>query len=48
MCRRLLKNTCDNGVIVPMCELAVYTPCNVYPLLVLVKTKSKPKGLSFH
>ena len=28
------KYTCDNSVMVPMCELALYAPCNVHSLLV--------------
>ena len=31
----IAKNTCDKSVILPMYELALYTPCNVYSLLVL-------------
>ena len=41
----IAKNTCDNAVIWPIYELAVYTPCNVYSLLVLFKTNSKPYAL---
>ena len=33
----IAKNTCCNSVILPMKPLAVYTPCNVYSLLVLFK-----------
>ena len=38
------KSTRGNFVIVPMCELALYTPCSVYSLLVLFKLSSKPNG----
>jgi len=38
----IAKNTCDNSVIMPMYELAFYTPCNVYSLLVLFKINYKP------
>ena len=38
----IAKNTCDKSVIIPMCELALYTPCNVYSLLVLFRINSKP------
>ena len=31
----IAKNTCCNSVILPMKPLAVYTPCNVYSLLLL-------------
>ena len=41
----IAKNTCDKSVILPMCELALYTPCNVYSLLVLFKINSKPYSL---
>ena len=41
----IAKNTCDKSVILPMYELALYTPCNVYPLLVLFKISSKPYSL---
>ena len=37
----IAKNTCDKPVIPPMCELALYTPCNVYSLLVAFKRNSK-------
>ena len=37
----IAKNTCDQSVILPMIPLALYTPCNVYPLLVLFKINSK-------
>ena len=35
------KNTCDKSVVLPMKPLALYTPCNVYSLLVLSKISSK-------
>ena len=38
----ITKNTCDKSLIEPMYELVLYTPCNVYPLLVLFKISSKP------
>ena len=41
----IAKNTCDKSVILPMNELALYTPCHVYSLLVLFKTNSKPYSL---
>ena len=37
----IAKYTCDNSVMVPMYELALKTPCNVYSLLVLFEIKSK-------
>ena len=33
----IAKNTCCNFVILPMYELALYTPCNVHSLFVLFK-----------
>ena len=41
----IAKNTCCMSVIVPMYELALYTPCNVYSLLELFKISSKPYSL---
>ena len=41
----IAKNTCGNSVILPMNPLALYTPCNVYSLLVLSKINSKLKSL---
>ena len=37
----IAKNNCCRDVIVPRSELALHTPCNVYPLLVLFETNSK-------
>ena len=37
----IAKNTCCMGIIVPRYDLALYTPCNVYSLLVLFKINSK-------
>ena len=33
----IAKNTCGKSVILPKKPLALYTPCNVYPLPVLFK-----------
>ena len=41
----IAKNTCDKAVIWPIYELAVYTPCKSYSLLVLFKMNSKPYSL---
>ena len=37
----IAKNTRGNSVILPMKPLAIYTPCNVYPLLVIFTMYSK-------
>ena len=36
----IAKHTCCRDVIVPRYELALYTPCSVYSLLVLFKLNS--------
>ena len=41
----IAKNTCCNSVIIPIKLLALYTPCNVYSLLVSFKINYKPYSL---
>ena len=38
----IAKDICDKSVILPMYELALYTPCNVYSLPVLFEINAKP------
>ena len=42
----IAKNTCCRDVIVPRYELALYTPCNVYPLLALFEINYKLQSLT--
>ena len=41
----IAKDICDKSVILPMYELALFAPCNVYSLLVLFKINSKLQSL---